>query len=66
MRKLKCQITYDSFLGILQLYPQIVEGHLETLQSVRDAMTAEFQMDYQPTESDEGLGLIHGDFWSGK
>lgn len=66
MRELKCQITYGSFLGILQLYPQIVEGHVETLQAVRDAMTAEFQEDYEPIDRHGDWGLIHGDFWSGK
>lgn len=66
MRKLKCQITYGSFLEILQLYPQIVEGHVETLLAVKDAMTAEFQVDHQPTCDTEDWGLIHGDFWSGK
>lgn len=66
MRKLKRQISYDSFLGILELYPQIVGGHLETLQAVKHAMTAEFDVDELPTEGNANWGLIHGDFWSGK
>lgn len=66
MRKLKCQITYDSFLEILQLYPQLVEDHMETLQAVKDAMTAEFLVNHQPKDGGEDWGLIHGDFWSGK
>lgn len=66
MRKLKRQITYDSFLEILVLYPQVLEGHLETLQAAKDSITAEFEINHPPDNSDESWGIIHGDFWSGK
>lgn len=65
-RKLKRKITYDSFVGILETYPELVEGHVEKLKSIQDALTAEFELT-QPPEGDDGSwGLIHGDFWTGK
>lgn len=66
MRRLKRQITYDSFLRILKLYPQIVEGHLESLQAAQDGVNAEFEVDQSPMDGGDERGLIHGDFWSGK
>ncbi|KUI74211.1 hypothetical protein VM1G_10053 [Cytospora mali] len=65
MRRLKRLITYDSFLEILELYPQLVEGHLEALQTIKEAMIAQFEVDKPPTDGDENWGLIHGDLWTG-
>ena len=65
-RKLKRKITYDSFLGILETYPGLVEGHLDALKSIKVAMTAEFELTEPPIGDDGSWGLIHGDFWSGK
>ncbi|KAK2606528.1 hypothetical protein N8I77_005270 [Diaporthe amygdali] len=64
-RKLKCKITYDSFLKVLEIYPDLVEGHMETLKAVKDAMTAEFSLNERPLGEDGSWGLIHGDFWTG-
>jgi hypothetical protein len=64
MRKLKCLITYDSFIEILERHPETIEGHKETLEAVKSAMKYEFER--PPTEGDEIRGIIHGDFWSGK
>lgn len=64
MRQLKCLITYDSFIEILERHPETIEGHKETLEAVRNAMKYEFER--PPTEGDEIRGLIHGDFWAGK
>lgn len=64
MRQLKCLITYDSFIEILKRHPETIEGHKETLETVRTAMRHEFER--PPTEGDEIRGLIHGDFWAGK
>ncbi|PMD41903.1 hypothetical protein L207DRAFT_511661 [Hyaloscypha variabilis F] len=63
MRKLKRLLTYDGFLRALENYPELLEGHKETLETIRDVMIKEFEK--LPTEGDENLGLIHGDFWSG-
>lgn len=65
-RKLKCKITYDSFVEILETYPQLVEGHVEKLNIIRDAMTAEFKLEKPPKGEGCSWGLIHGDFWTGK
>lgn len=66
MQNLKRSITYDSFLGILQTYPQLVDGHMQTLQAIKAMITAEFSLDESAMERDENWGLIHGDFWTGK
>lgn len=65
-RKLKYKITYDSFVEILETYPQLVEGHVEKLENIRDAMTAEFKLEQSPQGDNGSWGLIHGDFWAGK
>jgi hypothetical protein len=64
MRRLKCLITYGSFIEILERHPETVEGHRETLEAVRSAMKYEFER--EPTECDDIRGIIHGDFWAGK
>jgi hypothetical protein len=64
MRQLKCLITYDSFIEILERHPQTIEGHKETLEAVQTTMKYEFER--PPTEGDHIRGLIHGDFWTGK
>ncbi|PTB78833.1 hypothetical protein M440DRAFT_1373802 [Trichoderma longibrachiatum ATCC 18648] len=63
MRRLKCQITYDSFIEILERHPETIEDYRETLEAVRSAMRYEFER--EPTEGDEIRGIIHGDFWAG-
>jgi len=64
MRKLKRLLTYDGFLRALKNCPELLEGHKETLETIRDIMVKEFEK--LPAEGDEDWGLIHGDFWSGK
>lgn len=64
MRKLKCSITYDGFLGVLERFPELLEGHKGALKTIRDVMVKEFES--IPTEEDENWGLIHGDMWLGK
>ncbi|KAI0104218.1 kinase-like domain-containing protein [Nemania sp. FL0031] len=65
MRKLKCLITYDSFIEILERHPEVIEGTMDILKEVQATMQNEFNGP-QPTEQDGGVrGLIHGDFWGG-
>lgn len=64
MRRLKCLITYGSFIEILERHPELLEGCKDTLEEVRATMKQEFE--WPPAEGDEARGLIHGDFWSGK
>ncbi|KAI0153322.1 kinase-like domain-containing protein [Xylariaceae sp. FL1272] len=64
MRKLKCLITYDSFIEILERHPEVIGGQMDTLRQAQVAMQQEFNR--PPTEkNDEARGLIHGDFWGG-
>lgn len=71
MRELKYRITYDSFIGVLEQFPDVlrVDHHREALllQEVKNMALKEFEK----TESDDGdgsedWGLIHGDLWTGK
>ncbi|KAE9371768.1 hypothetical protein N431DRAFT_410770 [Stipitochalara longipes BDJ] len=63
MRKTKYIFTYDSVLKILQNYPELLEGHEETLTAIQDVITKEFER--PSTEEGDGYGLLYGDFWSG-
>lgn len=66
MRRVKCHITYDSFIEILERHhPELLEGCKATLEEVQAAMKQEFERPLAE-EDDEARGLIHGDFWSGK
>ncbi|KAJ8113037.1 hypothetical protein ONZ43_g5248 [Nemania bipapillata] len=63
MRQLKCLITYDSFIEILERHPETIEGYKDTLEDVRATMRYEFERPV--TNGDEARGIIHGDFWAG-
>lgn len=65
MRELKRMITYDAVLGVLENYPELLTGHKETLETIRDAMGKEFEK-MPGEETGEDWGVIHGDYWSGK
>ncbi|KAK3317742.1 kinase-like domain-containing protein [Cercophora scortea] len=64
MKKLKYQVTYDSFIKVLGNFPELLEGNETTLESVKNAATEDFKR-IAEEEGDEGWGLIHGDLWSG-
>ena len=64
VRRLKCSVTFDVFLKVLQGFPELLNGREETLQAGQEAMTKEFQK--SATDEGEGWGLVHGDLWSGK
>jgi hypothetical protein len=55
MRQLKHRITYGSFIPVLERFPEILGSHRKTLEDVK-AWVADT----------DDLGIIHGDFWSGK
>ena len=64
MRKVKYCQTYGSFLRVLDDFPELLVGHQKTLVPFQYAMANDFQK--PSTDIDEGWGLVHGDFWSGK
>lgn len=64
MWKIKYLFTYDSVLKVLENYPELLEGHEKTLDTIRGAMAKEFER--PSTEEGDGYGLLHGDFWPGK
>lgn len=67
MRKLKYAITYDSFLKVLgNSFPELLEGHRETLEQVKAAATKEFEKTSKEESWGKDWGFIHGDFWTGK
>lgn len=64
MRKLKYLVTYDSFIQVVEKFPEILEGSRKTLEDVKDMATKEFERTVG--EAGEDWGIIHGDFWTGK
>jgi hypothetical protein len=65
MRRLKYLISYDSFINVLELFPDVLGDHKKSLQNVVTIAAKEFQRTESDTDNDE-WGLIHGDFWTGK
>lgn len=65
MRKLKYMITYNSFIKVLENFPEVLAGHKETLRKVEAMATEEF---HNPAIAAVGIeyGIVHGDFWAGK
>ncbi|EHK25852.1 uncharacterized protein TRIVIDRAFT_128460, partial [Trichoderma virens Gv29-8] len=63
MRKIKYFFTYQNFLKVLELYPELLKDHREILDHIQDAISKEYEK--SSTEEDGDFGLIHGDFWSG-
>ncbi|KAJ3128125.1 hypothetical protein HK100_009360 [Physocladia obscura] len=64
MRKLKYLITYDSFIKVLEQFPDILGNHRKTLEDVKDCATKEFKIPASENQGEE-WGYIHGDFWTG-
>lgn len=62
MRKTKCDYTFNSFLDILDKFPELTEGHEEILHAIRDAKLKEFSQ----VPVGDGWGIVHGDLWGGK
>lgn len=65
MRKLKYLITYDSFIEVVEQFPEILGGNKKTLENVKDMAAKEFQKMARDMRA-EDWGIIHGDFWTGK
>jgi len=65
MRDLKRMVSYDGFMAVLKNYPELLVGHEEELKTISDAMGKEFEK-LSGDELEDGWGLIHGDYWSGK
>lgn len=65
MRKLKLQITYDAFLGVLDRFPNVTEGVRDTLEQVKAMASEEFATGRDGVGR-EDWGIIYGDFWTGK
>ncbi|KAL3466483.1 kinase-like domain-containing protein [Aspergillus heterothallicus] len=60
MKKLKFSINYDSLLNMIGAYPDLLEGSRALFERVRERAAAEAEEGVG-----EGIGPIHGDFWSG-
>lgn len=65
MRQLKYLISYDTFIKVLEQFPDVLEGHQKILEDVKAMATEEFEKTHSDEQGDE-WGIIHGDFWSGK
>jgi hypothetical protein len=73
MRKLKYDVTYGSFINVLENFPDVLgsdKGVRKTLEKARDTAATEFEQHPARNPHDEveedGWGIIHGDFWTGK
>jgi len=66
MRKLKLKITYQAFMGVLENFPELLEGNRETLEQVRIEAVENFEREEGGEENSDDWGLIHGDLWTGK
>lgn len=65
MRRLNFNTTYKTFIGVLERYPGVVDGHREVLEEVRAMAVEEFAR--QPSDGDgHSWGVVHGDYWAGK
>jgi hypothetical protein len=65
MRRLKRSIMYESFIGVLENFPDIYESRKEILDAVQTAAGRDFTR-AQDDEQNADWGIIHGDFWTGK
>lgn len=60
MQRLKLEITHESFIGILEKFPNVLGENKEVLEMVRNSEIQEFH------DQPESWITIHGDFWAGK
>jgi hypothetical protein len=65
MRKLKRLITYESFIAVVEKFPELLDGHQGVLEEVKTMGMQDFEKAIRDT-GDENWGIIHGDFWTGK
>lgn len=65
MRKLKYLISYETFVQVLEQFPEILAGNREIMEKVKNMAAKEFQKTAEDGPG-EDWGVIHGDFWSGK
>lgn len=63
MRKLKYDVGYGCFIGVLEQFPALLsKDGREALEKVHARAIREFE---DPPEVEE-WGIVHGDFWAGK
>lgn len=65
MRRLKRLITYESFIAVVEKFPELLEGHKEVLEDVKAIGMQDFEKK-MGNEGGEDWGILHGDFWTGK
>ena len=61
MRDLKFTVNYDMLMNTIDRYPTILGDYRDVFRKVRDMATADLSR-----KDEDGFGIIHGDFWSGK
>ncbi|ODM17079.1 hypothetical protein SI65_07478 [Aspergillus cristatus] len=62
MEAIKYRFNYVALIENIERFPNILEGSRDVFEKVRDLAAAEFQ----EQDDDEGYGIIHGNFWTGK
>ena len=61
MRDLKFMVNYDALVNTIDKYPTVLGDSRDVFSKVREMAAAELSR-----KDGNGLGIIHGDFWSGK
>ncbi|KAF2789573.1 hypothetical protein K505DRAFT_284130 [Melanomma pulvis-pyrius CBS 109.77] len=64
MRRLKRRITFESFIAVVEQFPELLEGHKEVLEDVKAIGMQDFERG-MGNEGGEDWGIVHGDFWTG-
>jgi hypothetical protein len=62
MKELKFWVNYTMLMNTIENFPDILEKDRDIFEKVRDLAAAELERQ----NYDEGYGVIHGDFWTGK
>lgn len=62
MKDLKFWVNYTLLMNTIENFPSILEQDRDIFEKIRDLAAAELERQ----DHDNGYGIIHGDFWTGK
>jgi hypothetical protein len=62
MKDLKFYINYTMLMETVENFPALLDESRGVFEEVRDSAAAELKRE----DHDDGYGIIHGDFWTGK
>jgi hypothetical protein len=62
MKDLKFYVNYSMLMDTIANFPGILEDSRSVFEELKDFAAAELKK----SEEEDGFGIIHGDFWTGK